>query len=71
VGQGRDRQDVNPLDLDPEREGGADAGARRRAIELRGHLDKKLICWFRRGPQSCGDFAVVDLDDAAAQAHRR
>jgi hypothetical protein len=57
--------DVNPLDLDPEREDGADAGAWRRAIELRARLDKKLICWFSRGP--CGDFAVVDLDDAAVK----
>ena len=57
--------DVNPLD-DPEREGGADAAARRRAVELRAQLDKKLICWFHRGP--CGDLAVVDLDDAAAQS---
>jgi len=59
-------EDVNPLSLDPEREDGADAAARRRAIELRAQLDKKLICWFSRGP--CGDFAVVDLDDAAAQS---
>ena len=61
-------KDVNPLDfdLDPEREGGADAAARRRAIELRARLDKKLICWFHRGP--CGDLAVVGLDDAAAQS---
>jgi hypothetical protein len=54
-------EDVNPLDLDSEREDGAgadiDAGVRRRAIELRAHLDKKLICWWRRGP--CGDLAVV------------
>src|SRR5262249_25545944 len=60
-------EDVNPLDLDPEGEDGADAAARRRAIELRAQLDKKLICWFHRGPQSCGDLAVVSLDDAAAQ----
>jgi hypothetical protein len=61
-------EDVNPLDfdLDPEREDGADAGARRRAIELRAQLNKELICWWRRRP--CGDFAVVDLDDAAAQS---
>jgi hypothetical protein len=54
--------DVNPLDLDPEREDGADAGARQRPIELRAHLDRELVCWWHRGP--CGDFAVIDLDDA-------
>jgi hypothetical protein len=68
---GLGRGDVNPLDLDQEREDGADAVARRRAIELRAQLDKKLICWWRHGSRPCGDLAVVDLDDAAAQAHRR
>jgi len=57
--------DVNSLDFDAEREDGADAGARRRAVELRAQLNKELICWWRRG---CGDFAVVDLDNAAAQS---
>ena len=57
--------DVNPLD-DAEREDGAAAAARRRAVELRAQLNKELICWLHRGP--CGDFAVVDLDDAAAQS---
>jgi len=58
--------DVNPLDLDPEREDGADAGARQRPIELRAHLDRELVCWWHRGP--CGDFAVIDLDDAEPPA---
>jgi hypothetical protein len=62
-------EDANPLDLDPEREDGASAAARRRAIELRAQLNKELICWWRRGP--CNDLAVVGLDDAAAQARRR
>jgi HEPN domain-containing protein len=64
-------EDVNPLDLDPEREDGADAAARRRAIELRAQLNKELICWWRRGSQFCGDLAVIGPDDAAAQARRR
>ena len=62
-------EDVNPLDLDLDLDqqcGGADAAARRRAIELCAQLNRELICWFRRGP--CGDLAVVGLDDAAARS---
>ena len=58
--------DVNPLDLDAEREDGADVAAWRRAVALRAQLNRELICWLHRGP--CGDLAVVGLDDAAAQS---